>query len=258
VTGRSAAGASTARLTAVFWAIIVVFYAIRTYCWQDPATELAWKVHFRGETGLIDRAEAVLWLPAIVLNVLLAVDAWRRGRWSLTTVWFVGMSALCVFLLGEEVSWGQHVFGFEPTEKMTAVNAQQESNLHNLNLALILGVAPESPFYPWLTNFNHILNPAFYLLATVLWVGIPVAKRVLAWRLLAPIPAPHTSIAVFFAANVVAYLLVDKLVFDVGEIFEFAIVSTFVLAALDIRQSLGAIEAVRPRVGAVVEDAPSA
>ena len=56
--------------------------------------------------------------------------------------------------------------------------------------------------------------------------------------MLEQIPVPNQGIVLFFSANVLAYLIVDKLIIDVGEIFEFGIATTFLLCALDIyRQS---------------------
>jgi hypothetical protein len=242
---------SISGFTSLAWLVLVAVYGLRVFLAFAPGGELLWKACFRGETGVLDRAEAVLWLPVIVLSALCVLQSYRRQGFSLTTLWYLGMGALCVFLLGEEVSWGQHIIGFESSERMQTINAQGESNLHNLNLALILGIPPASALYPWLTNFNHILNPAYYLLSCVLFIAIPVAKNGLGWRIVAWIPAPSSRITLFFAANVVAYLAIDKLVFDVGEIFELAITMTFALTALDVYRQSRPVDSRRdPRVTA--------
>jgi hypothetical protein len=38
-----------------------------------------------------------------------------------------------LFLIGEEVSWGQRIFGWETPESVAAVNKQEETNLHNIH-----------------------------------------------------------------------------------------------------------------------------
>lgn len=224
---------SLSRLTFLSWGVVILFYTIRALYSFDPGTELMWKDYFRGEDGVIDRAEAVLWVPVILLNFISFVRTIRRNGLTLTSLWYLGMASMCVFLLGEEISWGQHIIGFQSSEAMARINAQQESNLHNLNLALMLGIPERSAFYPWLTNFNHILNPAYYAMSCLLFIFIPMAKRTGRWSLLDSIPTPNAQISKFLAVNVFAYLLLDKLVFDVGEIFEYALVSTFALSALD-------------------------
>ena len=48
---------------------------------------------------------------------------------------FVLLLALVFFVgAGEELSWGQHMFGFEPPESIAEKNVQGEFNLHNLEL----------------------------------------------------------------------------------------------------------------------------
>ncbi|MCG8456013.1 MAG: hypothetical protein MI919_07005 [Holophagales bacterium] len=43
---------------------------------------------------------------------------------------FLGMLLFVAF--GEELSWGQHLIGYETPEKIKEINAQEEVNLHNL------------------------------------------------------------------------------------------------------------------------------
>jgi hypothetical protein len=222
-------------LTAIAWGVILGVYALRVLAFPfSPAGPLFWSEIFRGESGILDRAEALLWIPVIVLSALTARVCWRREGTSFATLWYFSTAVLCAFLLGEEVSWGQHIFGFESSEHMLAVNAQAETNLHNLNLSLLLGIPADSSLYPVLSNFNHVLNPAYYLLTCIFFIAIPVAKRELRWRAFSWMPAPSDRIVLFLAANVTAYLVVDKLLVDVGEIFELALTATYALAAQDL------------------------
>lgn len=231
--GRGAPPMSIARLTSVAWGLVLGVYAVRAFLALSPAGTLFWNQVFRGETGILDRAEAVLWIPVIVLSTLTARICWRREGLAFSTLWYLGTALLCTFLLGEEISWGQHVFGFESPEHMIEINAQAEMNLHNLNLSLLLGIPVESALFPLFSNFNHILNPAYYLLSCIFFIAIPVAKREFGWRAFGWFPAPADPIVVFLAANVTAYLVVDKLLVDVGEIFELALTATYALAAAD-------------------------
>ncbi len=50
---------------------------------------------------------------------------WRRVAYAL-------LALLLFVACGEELSWGQHLFGFEPPERIKELNAQQELNLHNM------------------------------------------------------------------------------------------------------------------------------
>jgi len=224
-----------ATLAAIAWGVILGLYALRVLVFPfSPAGPLFWNGFFRGETGILARGEALLWIPVIVFSALTAWIRWRREGMSFGALWYLSTAVLCTFLLGEEVSWGQHIFGFESSEHMLEVNAQAETNLHNLNLSLLFGIPAESALYSVFSNFNHVLNPAYYLLTCIFFIAIPVAKRELGWRAFAWMPAPGDRIVLFLAANVTAYLVIDKLLVDVGETFELALTATYALAALDL------------------------
>ena len=230
---------STSHLTFLAWFLVVLLYAIRLILGADPASDPVsnevWRLLFHGERSVLDRAEAVLWVPAIVLNIRLFLGAFRARAVSVTAGWFLAMTLLVIFLFGEEVSWGQYVFGFAPPDVMLEINAQDELNMHTLDLAYLLGIPPDGSFlYHFLGNFNHILNPLFYLVCCMLFIALPLAKRGGKWPVLDQIPAPNSGIVLFFSACVLGYLVVDKLIVDVAEIFEFGIATTYALSALDI------------------------
>jgi hypothetical protein len=47
---------------------------------------------------------------------------------------FLLLSLVFFFGFGEEISWGQRIFGFTTPESLTEVNAQNEFNIHNLEI----------------------------------------------------------------------------------------------------------------------------
>ncbi|MCR6720215.1 MAG: hypothetical protein NVV59_07895 [Chitinophagaceae bacterium] len=53
-----------------------------------------------------------------------------RSAWFLFVTFFV--AAFLFFAAGEEISWGQRIFGIESSEFFQKNNAQGETNLHNL------------------------------------------------------------------------------------------------------------------------------
>lgn len=85
-------------------------------------------------------AESGLWESLTALGLLAAgatliigvvrLRSFFYRRWSLVTP--AGMGAMFLLGAGEEVSWGQHWFGFTPPEALSALNTQNELNLHNI------------------------------------------------------------------------------------------------------------------------------
>ncbi len=85
-----------------------------------------------------------------------------------------GLGLFCLFVAGEEISWGQRVFGFRPPNYFLEQNYQQEANLHNLlkgildtrfmvlAIALLVGVI--TPFLARVTRWPSALSAEFSLL----------------------------------------------------------------------------------------------
>lgn len=84
----------------------------------------------QGELGMIENATALF----LLIATLAALHLYRL-RARVTSRWFAPFAALmafgCFYFLGEELSWGQHLLGFEPPEAVAARNDQGEFNLHN-------------------------------------------------------------------------------------------------------------------------------
>lgn len=86
---------------------------------------------FYGELSVIELGTVILGVAAIAIAVRLAVmvdSARHRALKVSMAIVVLGM----VFFIGEEASWGQHYFGFEPPEAWKEVNTQDELNLHNV------------------------------------------------------------------------------------------------------------------------------
>jgi hypothetical protein len=90
----------------------------------------------------------------------------------------------CLYIAGEEMSWGQHFFHWNTPEYWAMVNRQEETNLHNtyaifektprsiLELSIFIGgliVPLAAIFYPWLRACRaSLFLPAAALVPTAL------------------------------------------------------------------------------------------
>lgn len=81
------------------------------------------------ELAPVEMFQAVL----LGLGVIAAIRAYRcsRAEHSPLALWFVLAIAGCTYVLLEEVSYGQHLFGWATPEGWNALNDQGETNLHN-------------------------------------------------------------------------------------------------------------------------------
>ena len=80
----------------------------------------------------IQEDEVVEWATVgflLVAAIAYGLCAAGRAGWGRTAP--VLLTLFCVFVAGEEISWGQRVLGLQPPEIFLEHNDQQELNLHN-------------------------------------------------------------------------------------------------------------------------------
>mgnify|MGYP000224032294 CR=1 FL=1 len=81
------------------------------------------------EDGVLEYASAAILLIAscVALAVASRLDGHKRHR-----VFHLFLAVLFFLMCGEEISWGQRIFGFGTPDALKDLNAQEELNLHNM------------------------------------------------------------------------------------------------------------------------------
>ena len=83
------------------------------------------------EDRLVEWLQFVLILSASLLFAALSARLIRTGPHGLALP-YVLLTLGAFFIAGEEISWGQRIFGWRTPEELRAINAQQEISLHNI------------------------------------------------------------------------------------------------------------------------------
>jgi len=96
---------------------------------HDQDAYLRW---VEGEQGVIENLTVAFLAGAVAAGVLALRGRARLPRPRLAG-WLLALTVGCVYFAGEEVSWGQHWFGWETPEAIERVNDQRETNLHNIS-----------------------------------------------------------------------------------------------------------------------------
>jgi hypothetical protein len=82
------------------------------------------------EDGIVESGSSLAWFVAAAC---IATGWYRRPHASAFSRLAYGFLFLFFFVCGgEEISWGQRLFGFEGPEALLEVNKQKETNLHNI------------------------------------------------------------------------------------------------------------------------------
>lgn len=93
-----------------------------------PQWYLAWVIP--EGYGILELSHFIVPLIGLSLAVRLLFDPFvRRRPLVLGVAILAGIS--CLYIAGEEVSWGQHFFHWTTPEYWAEINRQQETNLHN-------------------------------------------------------------------------------------------------------------------------------
>lgn len=119
------------------------------------------------ENGPIELLQwAVIVLACVVAALTLAKVDSRKTPWLFAWVALALIS--CLYVAGEEVSWGQHFLNWNTPAYWQSLNDQHETNLHNVSswldqkprLILLIGIVTGGLLFPLLRRFRPGLLPS--------------------------------------------------------------------------------------------------
>jgi hypothetical protein len=89
------------------------------------------------EDGPAEWLSTIAFILTGLVSLRIAFSRFKAGHpWQ---AWlFVAVALVMLFAGGEEISWGQRVFGWETPQELMDVNDQGETNLHNIGIMLQL------------------------------------------------------------------------------------------------------------------------
>lgn len=88
-------------------------------------------LEFLKEDGFIENISTLLLFASAVVAILRSLRLFRKGEKKGSLTWMI-LALLFLFAVGEEISWGQRIFNFEPSDYFLEKNFQKETNIHNL------------------------------------------------------------------------------------------------------------------------------
>jgi len=136
------------------------------------------------ESGLYETVGAVACFIAGLLNLGSFRLLLKQER-NLNSLWFLLIALTCLFIAGEEISWGQHFFDYEVSGSIASTNFQKEFNFHNSTLIQSSNNSLSSVFYRLLV--------LYFILAPMFLVAFPTLK---CWARQMMVPTPSMLVAI--------------------------------------------------------------
>lgn len=170
------------------------------------------------EDGPIEYAGALAYLGASVLALICFLKSSARenrflGLATRRNIYFALLCILFFAAFGEEISWGQRIFGWNTPDSWSGMNAQKETNLHNLWLfSAVDEDGNRKSTLALFLNANRLVS-LFWLLYCVLVPLIHLisghARTVIRWF---GFPVPALRIGMLFIINFIAFQFIVRFV----------------------------------------------
>ncbi len=145
------------------------------------------------ETGWVEVTTVIYLIIAIIFSVIfIKTHDFSKHAWF--KWWMVLLILGCIYFAGEEISWGQHFFGWSTPETWSNINDQNETNLHNtspifdqiprtlLSLAALIG-GVLVPLFRMLTKKYPSKNSnAYWLWPTYVCLPAALFSLLVSWN----------------------------------------------------------------------------
>ena len=215
-------------LAHLVWIPLFVYYGIglvgvvyEPFHWHSLTIMNSGPAMSIAETVLIEHLEAAFWIVAFSAYMAILI---KRKRAKAGIIWPVLFMLICFVALCEETSWGQHYLRYSTPEALSELNAQNEFNVHNLHIARTLNLPKDNALHR-LGFATAYLNYAFYFVCILLWLVIPAllnsGNYLKGTKLFRHYPRQGIPFLVLYSLSIAVFLLVDFMLFDAGELFEF-------------------------------------
>lgn len=155
-----------------------------------PANQIA---DFHSESGPHETIQALLTLVGAFLAFKILLMPQVKER-IFVFLWVLLAFLACIYITGEETSWGQHIIGWNTPEYWAQLNDQGETNFHNTSswldqkprLVLEIGVLIGGVLIPALHYFKVSLPQKFHLIypdsrvftTSIIALGITITDKI--------------------------------------------------------------------------------
>ncbi|MFK7910217.1 MAG: hypothetical protein AB8F34_06395 [Akkermansiaceae bacterium] len=198
------------------------------------------------EDGIMESGGALCFLGASIVFFFLFLKLKKQKDTVPTDIgacwWYLILAALFFFVTGEEISWGQRIFGWATPDWMAENNVQEETTIHNLEIFNAHTKDHElKPFWQSLLTMNRLFSLFWLswclLLPLAVSFDLPLVRKITGWFKV-PLPDVFHGCLFFttFAATKFFVILNDpeeKILAQTDEIKESFFAIIFLLVSLN-------------------------
>ncbi len=145
------------------------------------------------EDGVVEQATALSFLAGALATFVGFFRVRTHARVAKTV--YALMTLFLIVCMGEEISWGQRIFGFASPEGLAALNKQGEANLHDIGSI-------------------SVFENAFFLLTLVVFLLVPYLLRrtpgLRVWLHHHDLPRVHPRLARLFLVGLVTWVVIGS------------------------------------------------
>ena len=152
-----------------------------------------------GEQGIIENFTFMVLFIAILLGFLTLIGM-RAFPFQILRLWMLILVIGCIYFAGEEISWGQHWFGWGTPEAWMGINDQGETNLHNTSA--LLDQVPRM-LLTLAAVIGGIIMPIYFLVRKIIFTD----REFFAWLWPTYVNIPTCSLAIIVSLHEKAYKL---------------------------------------------------
>jgi len=184
---------------------VILFTLISLLLFTEPFKNLGM------EDGVVENLGAVSFLAASVVFFVMFLKIRRAGATTQTSesigawFWFLALASLFFFIAGEEISWGQRIFGWSTPGWLKDSNVQEETTIHNIEIFNAHTKDHElKPFWQSLITMNRLFSLFWLTWCFAMPLAMALSKetrQIVAWF---RVPVPYFLHGCIFLSTYVA------------------------------------------------------
>ena len=157
----------------IFYLFLIVLLIIGFQCKYNKPDfcQIPFFSNFWNENGFLENLQSIFLLISIIF-LFIAKKKFKKVK--IINIFLILKIMALIYFLGEEISWGQHIFKWESSNFFKEINNQKETNIHNISN--LFDQLPRSLVFIWcgiIPIFFFFLKNKFFFKKEIMLILSP-------------------------------------------------------------------------------------